>query len=226
MKQSAYLLVSLTIVLLAIGVHTRNDGSLQLEPIPVAAKEMESSSPTTSSSYVTVRIQKGDTLYSLAKKYDSSIQQIAELNQISNPSRIEVGQTIRISKENSKTVSQKILNVNQGKVDPLQGFLPTASNANENEQIAWYRGKILGEFTIVAMTSPLQSKSSLSGVTIGVDPRVIPVGSRVYVPGMGYRTARDAEGRVSGNEIELYVESTAKAKEYGTKHKVPLQMVD
>lgn len=226
MKQSTYLLVVLTTVLLAIGVQTRNDGLIQLEPVPVSAKELESSSPTTSSSYVTVRIQKGDTLYSLAKKYGASVQQIAEQNQISNPSRIQIGQSIRILQKGSKIVPSNHGNLDQAKVDPLQGFLPTASKEDVNLQMSWHRGKVLGEFTIVAMTPPLQSKSSLSGVTIGVDPKVISVGSRVYVPGIGYRTARDAEGRVSGNQIELYVESTAKAKEYGTKNKVSLELVD
>lgn len=225
MKKSTYLLVVLTMVLLAIGVYTRNDGTFQLEPIPVAAKEMKSSSPT-SSSYVTVLIQKGDTLYSLAKKHGVSVQEIAQQNQISNPSRIQVGHSIQIPRKDRKTIANSSFNEKKANVDPLKEFLPTVSKTDEHLQTAWFHGKILGEFTIVAMTPPLQSKSSLSGVTIGVDPKVIPVGSRVYVPGIGYRTARDAEGRVSGNQIELYVESTAKAKEYGTKNKVSLQMVD
>ncbi|MDQ0418808.1 3D (Asp-Asp-Asp) domain-containing protein [Croceifilum oryzae] len=213
-----YLLVTLVVILFAIGAHIKDDGSLQLDPVPVAAKEMESSSAN-SSSYVKVTIQKGDTLYRLAKKYGTSVQKIVELNQIADPSRVRVGQSIRIMKNGKQVV-----------VNPLQNFLPSEPKAEKPAQnsttTSWHRGKVLGEFTVVAMTPPIQSKSSLSGVTIGVDPKVIPVGSRVYLPTIGYRTARDAEGRVTGNEIELYVESTAKAKQVGTKEKMLLEVVN
>ncbi|TCP69156.1 LysM peptidoglycan-binding domain-containing protein [Baia soyae] len=211
-----YLLITLVVILFAIGAHIQDDGSLKLDPIPVAAKEMESSATT--SSYVKVTIQKGDTLYRLAKKYGTSVQKIVELNQISDPSKVRVGQSIRI-----KSGKQAVVN-------PLQNVVPSESKKEKPAQTSsvtsWHRGKVLGEFSVVAMTPPVQSKSSLSGVTIGVDPKVIPVGSRVYLPTIGYRTARDAEGRVHGNEIELYVESTAKAKQMGTKEKMLLEVVN
>ncbi|SFX67735.1 3D domain-containing protein [Thermoactinomyces sp. DSM 45891] len=207
-----YLLITLVIILFAIGAHIKNDGFLRLDPVPVAAKEMESSSANTST-YVKVIIKKGDTLYRLAKIHGTSVQRIVELNQIADPSKVRVGQSIRIMK-NGKQVT-----------NTSQNFLPSGSKTDSSIQTFWHRGKVLGEFSVVAMTPPIQSKSSLSGVTIGVDPKVIPVGSRVYLPTIGYRTARDAEGRVHGNQIELYVESTAKARQIGTKEKMLLEVV-
>ncbi|SDZ26364.1 LysM peptidoglycan-binding domain-containing protein [Thermoactinomyces sp. DSM 45892] len=205
-----YLLVTLVIVLLAIGAHIKNDGSLRLDPVPVAAKEMESSSANTSS-YVKITIQKGDTLYRLAKTHGTSVQKIVELNQIADPSKVRVGQSIRIMRNGKQVV---------------QNSVPSESKTESSIQTSWHRGKVLGEFSVVAMTPPIQSKSSLSGVTIGVDPKVIPIGSRVYLPTIGYRTARDAEGRVHSNQIELYVESTAKARQMGTKEKMLLEVVN
>jgi 3D (Asp-Asp-Asp) domain-containing protein len=39
--------------------------------------------------------------------------------------------------------------------------------------------------------------------TVAVDPRVIPLGTRMYIPGYGYGTAEDTGGAVIGNIIDL-----------------------
>lgn len=49
--------------------------------------------------YYTVRT--GDTLYSIAKKYGTSVSELAALNMIENPDFIRVGQRLRIPSENS-----------------------------------------------------------------------------------------------------------------------------
>lgn len=41
---------------------------------------------------------------------------------------------------------------------------------------------------------------------IAVDPRVIPLGTRVYVDGVGLRTAADTGGAIKGNFIDIYYE--------------------
>jgi 3D (Asp-Asp-Asp) domain-containing protein len=39
--------------------------------------------------------------------------------------------------------------------------------------------------------------------TVAVDPRVIPLGTRMYIPGYGYGVAEDTGGAVIGNIIDL-----------------------
>jgi 3D (Asp-Asp-Asp) domain-containing protein len=38
---------------------------------------------------------------------------------------------------------------------------------------------------------------------VAVDPRVIPLGTRMYIPGYGYGTAADTGGSITGNIIDL-----------------------
>ncbi|MEY8765029.1 MULTISPECIES: 3D domain-containing protein [Clostridium] len=53
--------------------------------------------------------------------------------------------------------------------------------------------------------------------TIAVDPRVIPLGSRVYVQGYGYAIAADTGGAINGNIIDLYVPTQAEAESWGRR---------
>ena len=42
------------------------------------------------------------------------------------------------------------------------------------------------------------------GRTIAVDPRVIPLGSRVLIPGRGMYHAEDVGGAIKGNRLDIY----------------------
>lgn len=54
---------------------------------------------------------------------------------------------------------------------------------------------------------------------IAVDPRVIPLGSKVYVDGYGYAKAEDTGGNIKGKKIDLYMGSTRSCFKWGIKYK-------
>ena len=55
------------------------------------------------------------------------------------------------------------------------------------------------------------------GVTVAADPAVIPLGTRVYIDGIGERVVQDTGGAIKGHKIDLAVESHQEAVEFGCK---------
>ncbi|WP_102273319.1 G5 and 3D domain-containing protein [Cytobacillus massiliigabonensis] len=52
---------------------------------------------------------------------------------------------------------------------------------------------------------------------IAVDPRVIPLGTKVYVEGYGYAVAADTGSAIKGNKIDVFFSSKAEAYRWGRK---------
>lgn len=52
---------------------------------------------------------------------------------------------------------------------------------------------------------------------VAVDPRVIPLGTRLYIPGYGFAIAGDTGGAILGNRIDLGFNSLADAVQFGRR---------
>lgn len=53
--------------------------------------------------------------------------------------------------------------------------------------------------------------------TVAVDPRVIPLGTRLYIPGYGTALAADTGGAIKGNIIDLCMEDYGEAMRFGRR---------
>lgn len=71
-----------------------------------------------------------------------------------------------------------------------------------------------GSLTAIGLI-PVREPSGLS--TIAVDPNVIPLGSKVYVPGYGYAIASDTGSAIVGNIIDLYMNSEEECINWGRR---------
>lgn len=77
--------------------------------------------------------------------------------------------------------------------------------------------------TLTAMgLKPVRDPGGIS--TIAVDPSVIPLGSKVYIPGYGYAIASDTGGVIKGNIIDLYMNSHDECISWG-RRQVTLHIV-
>lgn len=53
---------------------------------------------------------------------------------------------------------------------------------------------------------------------IAVDPSVIPLGSEVYIEGVGARRAEDTGGDIIGNTIDIYMDTKAECESWGVRY--------
>lgn len=60
---------------------------------------------------------------------------------------------------------------------------------------------------------------------IAVDPRIIPLGTKLFVPGYGYGIAADVGGAIKGYRIDLGFNSRAGARRWG-RRRVTIRIVD
>ena len=66
----------------------------------------------------------------------------------------------------------------------------------------------------------------VAGRTVAVDPKVIPLGTRLYVESWGWVVAEDTGGLIKGNKIDIYMDSKTQALEFGRRNvgvKIPLE---
>ena len=64
---------------------------------------LKTSNSSSSSSYKTYTIVRGDTLNKIASRFGTTYQEIARINGISNPDKIQVGQIIKIPRSRSNS---------------------------------------------------------------------------------------------------------------------------
>ena len=53
---------------------------------------------------------------------------------------------------------------------------------------------------------------------IAVDPSVIPLGTNVYIEGVGPRRAEDTGGNIQGNTIDIYMNSESECRNWGVRY--------
>lgn len=75
---------------------------------------------------------------------------------------------------------------------------------------------------VVASAYTYTGRNTACGVSpsygvVAVDPKVIPLGTRLYIEGYGFATALDTGGAIRGNRIDVFLESYGAARNWGVK---------
>ncbi|PEJ54504.1 MULTISPECIES: 3D domain-containing protein [unclassified Bacillus (in: firmicutes)] len=157
---------------------------------------------TTNTYAATYKVKSGDTLSAIAKKQKVTVSQIKVWNHLKSD-LIKVNQVLQIKPTTKKKTTKKT----------------TAKSATPYKVIKMkataYTGSCKGCSGKTATGIDLKKNPKVK--VISVDPKVIPLGSKVYVEGYGYAIAGDTGGSLKGNKIDVFIPSQKNALKWGVK---------
>ncbi|WP_121610978.1 3D domain-containing protein [Mesobacillus foraminis] len=157
----------------------------------------------------TYTVKKGDTLYGIAIKHKTTVNSIKSWNKLKS-NTIHPNQKLKVS--GTKVTASK----------PKTKAKTTTASKTKN--------KVVKTLTVNASAFTANCKGC-SGITytginlkknpnakvISVDPKVIPLGSKVYVEGYGYAVAADKGSAIKGKRIDVFMNSYNKAIQWGRR---------
>ncbi len=138
----------------------------------------------------------------------------------------------RVVYENGKEISRKVISekvvkapvqqvILQGTLGVLNVSRGSASDVLYSKSIrvkatAYYDSGRNGNAYTASGTKTRRNPKGYS--SIAVDPRVVPLGTKVYVEGYGYAIAEDTGGAIKGNTIDVFFDSARETYNWGVKY--------
>ena len=146
----------------------------------------------------------------------------------------EAGQkeiTYKVIKKNGKEVSREVVQskvikepVNEIIVQGTRRVFASRDGEMEYKDLIYCESTAYAGDTITATgTVPSYNPGGIS--TIAVDPRVIPLGSLVYVENYGKAIAADTGGLIKGKIIDVFLNSESECRTWGRKYNVPVYIL-
>lgn len=182
----------------------------------------------------TYRVQSGDTLWSLAQKLGTTVQELMSSNHIANPQLLQIGdQLTYVTWSNGS-------NAATAASSPSQSTAASPSSRGTTLADSMPATRVI-DCTLTAYTAGYEStgkypgdpgyditstgEKAIQGVTVAVDPSVIPYGTKLYIPGIGYRVAEDSGGAIQGDHIDIFFNSVTTARNFGVKYNQPVYIL-
>ena len=146
----------------------------------------------------------------------------------------EAGQkeiTYKVIKKDGKEVSREVVQskvikepVNEIIVQGTRRVFASRDGEMEYKDLIYCESTAYAGDTITATgTVPSYNPGGIS--TIAVDPRVIPLGSLVYVENYGKAIAADTGGLIKGKIIDVFLNSESECRTWGRKYNVPVYIL-
>ncbi|MDQ0902515.1 3D domain-containing protein [Paenibacillus sp. V4I7] len=161
------------------------------------------------------QVDRGDTLYKIARDFGISVDALISSNDIQNPNQLTIGQSLTIPMGDAeiglpngqKKIIKKVLNTT------LTAYTAGVESTGKKASHPMYGITFSG----------LKAKE---GRTIAVDPAVIPLGSTVFIDGIGIRKAEDIGSAIRGSRIDVFMNDLSEAQEFGVKKNVKVYLLD
>ncbi|MBD8034106.1 MULTISPECIES: LysM peptidoglycan-binding domain-containing protein [Solibacillus] len=175
-------------------------------------------------------IEQGDTLYRIALEHDITVDQLQEWNGL-NSNMIYAGDTLAVSGPLEEEVAASEVKSASGEESwtPPEIETPTYSGEAPSEgktmtvEATAYTAYCEGCSGTTANGTNLRANPHLK--VIAVDPRIIPLGTKVWVEGYGEAIAADTGGAIKGNKIDVFIPNLNNAYEWG-RRTVTIKVLD
>jgi 3D (Asp-Asp-Asp) domain-containing protein len=185
---------------------------------------------STASAHSSYTVESGDTLWGISQKNNISVDQLMGLNGLNSdlifPDQklsLEAGQAAA-----SASAAPVPAKAPAKTAAPVQASAPAPAASQQ-----------AGKTMTVSATAYTAYCAGCSGTTatgqdlranpnqkvIAVDPRVIPLGSKVWVEGYGTAIAGDTGGAIKGNKIDVFIPSQSAALDWGRKN-ITIKVLD
>ncbi|MGN7175547.1 hypothetical protein BK139_04815 [Paenibacillus sp. FSL R5-0490] len=163
-------------------------------------------SNVTSAAGNTHTVKQGDTLWAISKKYSVTVQQIKSWNKLTSD-KIKPKQVLKVTGASAKAAA------------PKKTAVKAASSTKAYKEIkvnaTAYTASCKGCSGITY--TGINLKKNPNAKVISVDPKIIPLGSKVFVPGYGEAIAGDKGSAVRGNKIDVFIPNKQRALQWGSK---------
>lgn len=148
-------------------------------------------------------VKKGDTLYKISRHYNVSVSTIKSINHLKSD-LIKPKQKLKLTgKASAKKSTKKVSRSNDNVVKEFM--------VSTTAYTAYCRG-----CSGITKTG-INLKKNPNLKVIAVDPRVIKLGTKVYVEGYGYAIAGDTGSAIKGNKIDVFMPNHSSALRWGRK---------
>ncbi len=132
--------------------------------------------------------------------------------------------TFKVVIENGKPVGKEL--VSTTRTEPTDCVYLIGKTGFESSRGTWVRSKVIDmvatayePYAGISRKGPPRTASGIIarfGV-VAVDPRVIPLGTMVFVEGYGFAKAADTGGAIKGHRIDLCFPTEGQARQFGRR---------
>lgn len=187
----------------------------------------------------TYKVTEGDNLFRIALNHNISLESLIEWNNISG-NTIHPGDELIVSGTGLEleTVHKKPDRKVAAVSTPIVTSPPVEVPEVKEEKVEVEEAQVANELTVTATAytayCPGCSGTTAYGIdlrsnpnqkVIAVDPKIIPLGTKVWVEGYGEAIAGDTGGAIKGHKIDVFIPSYDSAMEWGVK-KVKLKVLN
>ena len=133
--------------------------------------------------------------------------------------------TLKVTLEDGQEVDRKVIEEKMVKEPVEKQVVKGTMNTlvlSRGETLKYKKKMVMeataysGDTITATGTVPKRNPDGLS--TIAVDPRVIPLGTKVYIEGYGYAIAEDTGGAIKNNIIDLFLNSSQECYNWGRRN--------